>query len=201
PNIVLILTDDQGYGDLKFHKNDSVDTPVLDKLASESLRLDRFYVSPVCAPTRASLLTGRYHLRTGVSWVTRGAENMRENEVTMAEVFKGAGYATGCFGKWHNGAHYPNSPQGQGFDEFTGFTAGHLNNYFDSNIEKNGEDFTASGYITDFLANEAMGFMEKNKDKPFFCYIPFNAPHTPYQGHANYYDNYYNKLGIEDDKT
>ncbi|MBX2844501.1 MAG: sulfatase-like hydrolase/transferase, partial [Flammeovirgaceae bacterium] len=78
PNIVLILTDDQGYGDLNFHKNDSVDTPVLDKLASESIRMDRFYVSPVCAPTRASLLTGRYHLITGVSWVIRGAENMRE---------------------------------------------------------------------------------------------------------------------------
>ncbi|MBX2844193.1 MAG: sulfatase-like hydrolase/transferase, partial [Flammeovirgaceae bacterium] len=118
---------------------------------------------------------------------------------TIAEVFKGAGYATGCFGKWHNGAHFPNSPQGQGFDEFTGFTAGHLNNYFDSNIEKNGENFKASGYITDFLANEAMGFIENNKDKPFFCYIPFNAPHTPYQVPDKYYDKYYNKLGIEDD--
>jgi arylsulfatase A-like enzyme len=121
PNVILILTDDQGYGDLSLHGNDSLSTPHLDFLGAHGVQFDRFYVSPVCAPTRASLLTGRYHLRTGVYWVTRGAENMNPDEKTIAEVFKENGYTTGCFGKWHNGAHYPYTPNAKGFDEFIGF--------------------------------------------------------------------------------
>ncbi len=112
PNVVLIMTDDQGWGDIRSHGNDKIDTPVMDKLAAAGARFERFFVSPVCAPTRASLLTGRYHLRTGVHGVTRGRENMRSEEVTIAEALKGAGYATGCFGKWHNGRHYPYHPNG-----------------------------------------------------------------------------------------
>src|SRR5262249_35902149 len=117
PNVLLILTDDQGWGDIRSHGNDKIDTPTLDRLADSGARFDRFYVSPVCAPTRASLLTGRYHLRTGVSGVTRTYETMRTDEVTLADAFRAAGYATACYGKWHNGAHYPHSPTGRGFDE------------------------------------------------------------------------------------
>ena len=102
-----MLTDDQGYGDVRSHGNNLIDTPIHDRIAAEGVRFDRFFVSPVCAPTRASLLTGRYHIRTGVHGVTRGHEIMRADEVTIAELLKGAGYATGAFGKWHNGSQYP----------------------------------------------------------------------------------------------
>ena len=180
PNVLLILTDDQGYGDINIHLNDSIETPWQNLLASEGLRMDNFIVSPVCAPTRASLLTGRYHYRTGTSWVTRNAETMRSEELTLAEVFKTNHYSTGCFGKWHNGSHYPEHPLGQGFDEFTGFCAGHWNNYFDPMLESNGSEYQASGYITDILTDSAMSFMLRNKDNPFFCYLPYNTPHTPY---------------------
>ena len=128
PNVLLVMTDDQGYGDLRFHGNAKIDTPVLDRLAGESARFDRFFVCPLCTPTRASLLSGRYYLRTGVASVTRGLETMRSEEVTIAEVLKGGGYATGCFGKWHLGEHYPNHPNGQGFDEFFGMPTGHWDN-------------------------------------------------------------------------
>ena len=131
PNVLLIMTDDQGWGDLGLHGNDRIDTPNLDRLGKSSARFDRFFVSPVCAPTRASLLTGRYDVRTGVTGVTGRREVMRADEVTIAEVFQSAGYATGCFGKWHNGEQYPNHPSGQGFQEFYGFCGGHWNVYFD----------------------------------------------------------------------
>ena len=197
PNVLFILTDDQGYGDLHIHGNDSIDTPNLDGLANEGLRLDNFYVSPVCAPTRASLLTGRYHYRTGTTWVTRNGEAMRSEETTLAEVFKANGYATGCFGKWHNGSHYPQNPLGQGFDEFTGFCAGHWNNYFEPFIETNGKQIQASGYLTDILTDSAMSFVRRNKNRPFFCYVPFNTPHTPFIVPQKYFDKY-KALGYSD---
>lgn len=134
PNILVILTDDQGWGDLGSHGNKSLRTPHLDALAQRSRRFDRFFVSSVCAPTRASFLTGRYHLRTGVFGVTGGRETMRTGETTLAEILRAAGYVTACIGKWHNGAHYPNHPLGQGFDHFFGFCAGHWNNYFDTTL-------------------------------------------------------------------
>lgn len=197
PNVVLIMTDDQGWGDIHSHYNLKLDTPVLDKLAADGVRFDRFYVSPVCAPTRASLLTGRYHLRTGVSWVTRGLETMRSEEVTIAEALKQAGYATGCFGKWHNGAHYPYNPGGQGFDEFLGFCAGHWNNYFDTRLEHNGKQVKPRGYITDVLTDAAITFIEKHRHRRFFCYIPYNAPHGPFQVPDRYF-NKYKKRGFDD---
>jgi arylsulfatase A-like enzyme len=197
PNVVLIMTDDQGWGDIHSHGNEKLDTPVLDKLAADGVRFERFYVSPVCAPTRASLLTGRYHLRTGVSWVTRGLETMRSEEVTIAEGLKQAGYATGCFGKWHNGAHYPYHPIGQGFDEFFGFCAGHWNNYFDTHLEDNGKPVKTRGYITDVLTDAATAFIEKHRERPFFCYIPYNAPHGPFQVPDRYFDKY-KKRGLDD---
>ncbi|MBC7571147.1 MAG: sulfatase-like hydrolase/transferase [Spirosoma sp.] len=129
PNVLLIMTDDQGWGDLGSSGNPMLQTPVLDSLARQSATFNRFYVSPLCAPTRASLLTGRYHLRTGTVSVTKGLETMRANETTLAEIFRDNGYHTGIFGKWHNGEHYPNNPAGQGFDEFLGFCAGHWSNY------------------------------------------------------------------------
>jgi arylsulfatase A-like enzyme len=191
PNIILILTDDQGWGDIHSHDNDLLDTPVMDRLAASGARFDRFYVDPVCAPTRAGILTGRYPLRTGITGVTRGRETMRMDEVTIAGVLKNAaGYATGCFGKWHNGAHYPYHPNGKGFDEFLGFCAGHWNNYFDTQLEHNGEPLRTSGYITDVLTDAAMVFIEEKRDRPFFCYLPYNAPHSPFQVPRKYFDKY-----------
>ncbi|MFC1563162.1 arylsulfatase, partial [candidate division KSB1 bacterium] len=190
PNVILIMTDDQGWGDVGSHGNEKIDTPVMDRLAADGVRFDRFFVSPVCAPTRASLMTGRYHLRTGTHGVTRGYENMRSEEVTIAEVLKAAGYATGCFGKWHNGAYYPYNPNGQGFDEFIGFCGGHLNNYFDMTLEYNGKPVKTKGYISDVLTDAAIRFIEKNKDRPFFCYVPYNAPHSPFQVPDKYFDKY-----------
>ncbi len=190
PNVVLIMTDDQGWGDVGIHGNKQLDTPHLDRLARDGVRLNHFYVSPVCAPTRASLLTGRYHERTGVFGVTRGEENMYTDEVTLAEVFKAAGYATGCFGKWHNGSNWPHHPNAQGFDEFIGFCGGHWNNYFDTELEHNGKTFRSSGYITDVITGAATRFIATNKDKPFFCYVPYNAPHSPWQVPDKFYDKY-----------
>lgn len=189
-NVLLIVTDDQGWGDVRSNGNQKVDTPNLDRLASEGARFERFFVDPLCAPTRAGLLTGRYYLRSGVHGVTRAYETMRAGEVTLAEVFKGAGYATGCFGKWHNGAHYPNHPNGQGFGEFVGFCGGHWNNYFDTTLERNGEPAATKGFITDVLADEAIGFMKRNAGRPFLCYVPFNAPHFPPQAPDAYFDKY-----------
>ncbi|MBA7679206.1 hypothetical protein ES703_87490 [subsurface metagenome] len=191
------MTDDQGWGDIRSHGNDKINTPVMDRLAADGARFERFFVSPVCAPTRASLLTGRYHLRTGTHGVTRGYENMRSEEVTIAEALKQAGYATGCFGKWHNGAHYPYNPNGQGFDEFLGFCCGHWNNYFDTTLEHNGRLVKTKGYITDVLTDAAIQFIEKNKNRPFFCYVPYNAPHSPFQVPDKYFDKY-KARGLDD---
>lgn len=199
PNVLLILTDDQAYGDLTFTDNPISETPHLDRLAKEGVFFENFYVSPVCAPTRASLLTGRYHQRTGVQGVTRSRENMNLDEVTLADILKENGYRTGIFGKWHNGAHYPYHPLGRGFDEFVGFTSGHWSSYFDTTIEKNGEPFLAKGYLPDALTTEALGFIKNSVDnhKPFFCYVPYQSPHTPLQVPDAYFDTYKNK-GADD---
>lgn len=197
PNIVLMMSDDQGYGDLRIHENLKVDTPHIDRLGRDGARLDRFYVSPVCAPTRASLLTGRYHLRTHVTSTSLGFEVMRSDEVTLAEVLKANGYATGAFGKWHNGHHPPNHPNGQGFDEFVGVCQGHWNNYFNLEMEKNGEFYPTSGFVTDVITDEAIEFIEAEKDGPFFCYVPYNTPHSPFQLPDEYFDKY-TARGLDD---
>lgn len=195
PNILLILTDDQGWGDAGFHGNDSIDTPNLDWLASHSVEFTQFYVSPVCAPTRASLLTGRYHLATGTSWVTHRQEVMRSSEYTLAEMLKEQGYRTGLFGKWHNGKQYPHDPNGQGFDTFVGFADGHLNNYFDSPIHYNQERRISKGYMPDIITEEAIAFMQETG--PFFAYLSFNTPHSPFQVPDQYFEKYKNK-GFDD---
>ncbi len=190
PNVVLVLTDDQGWGDIRSHGNDKLDTPVMDSFAASGARFDRFYVCPLCAPTRASVLTGRYHWRAGVNGVTGGKEIMRAEEVTVAQVVKSAGYVTGCFGKWHNGSYWPFHPNAKGFDEFLGFCAGHWNNYFDTTLDRNGREAGTTGYITDVLTDAAIDFIRKNRHKRFFAYIPYNAPHTPHQVPDKYFEKY-----------
>ncbi|MCE7063901.1 sulfatase-like hydrolase/transferase [Dyadobacter sp. CY326] len=188
PNIVLILADDQGWGDLSINGNKNVRTPNIDKIGKEGARFSRFYVAPLCAPTRAGLLTGRYHYRSGVWGVSNSREFMNLDEVTLADLFKKAGYATGAFGKWHNGSQYPYHPNGRGFDEFYGFLSGHYANYFNTRLDHNGERVRSKGYITDDLTDKAIDFIEKNKAQPFVCYIPYNAPHSPFQVPDAYYD-------------
>ncbi|MCL4159183.1 UNVERIFIED_CONTAM: hypothetical protein GTU68_058944 [Idotea baltica] len=180
PNVLLILTDDQGFGDIGSHDNPYLKTPALDALAESGARFDRFYVSPVCAPTRASLLTGRYHLRTGVHGVTRGFENLRSEEITIAEVFKEAGYKTGCFGKWHNGRHMPMHPNGQGFETFIGFCGGHWNTYFNPPLEHNGAPIVEQGYIADIFTNKATRFNEQNAEATWFCYVAYKHSTFPF---------------------
>ena len=199
PNIVLILTDDQGYGDVGIHGNPWLKTPNLDRIAKEGARLDRFFVEPVCAPTRAALLSGRYPTKVGVTGVTRNREMMRGEEITIAEVLRDAGFATGCFGKWHNGANWPHHPNAQGFSEFVGFCGGHWNDYYDPILEKNGEPFQAKGFIADILTDHALKFIEREKDGPFFCYIPLNTPHTPASARLDDWAHWKDRDDVESD--
>jgi arylsulfatase A len=198
PNIILILADDMGWGDIRGNGNPDIEMPVLDKLAEKSMVFDRFYVCPLCAPTRAELLTGRYFLRTGVSSVTQGYENMNPRETTFAEVLKQNGYATGCFGKWHNGGFYLQHPNRKGFDEYVGFMVGHLGYYYDAIYQHNNEDVKSEGYSTDYFTRQAIGFIERNAGKPFLCYIPYNAPHSPFQVPGKYFSKYKNR-GLNDE--
>ncbi|MEQ9440846.1 MAG: sulfatase-like hydrolase/transferase [Cyclobacteriaceae bacterium] len=193
PNVLLIMTDDQGFGDIGMSGNNIIQTPHLDRLSRQSVSYTNFYVSPVCAPTRASLLTGRYAQRTGVRSVTNGFETMHPEELTIAEIFSEVGYRTGIFGKWHLGEHYPSVPNGQGFQEFVGFRTGHFDDYFDPVLEHNGQPYPTRGYITDVLTDEAIRFMDESKEKPFFCYLPYNAPHTPLYVPVSYLKKYQNQ--------
>ncbi|MEM1094871.1 MAG: sulfatase-like hydrolase/transferase [Bacteroidota bacterium] len=190
PNILLILTDDQGWGDLYSHGNAEIDTPHLDRLGAEGTRFERFYVSPVCAPTRAALLTGRYPLRTGTHGVTRAHETMRAEETTLGEVLQANGYDTALFGKWHNGSHFPHNPNGQGFAEFFGFSMGHWNNYFDTDMEHNGTMVRTEGYVTDVLTDAAVDYMRQEREAPFFAYVSYNTPHSPFQLPDRYFAKY-----------
>ncbi len=204
PNILLVITDDQGYGDVSAHENPWIKTPHMDRIAAEGARFERFFVEPVCAPTRAALLTGRFPARTGVHGVTRNEEVMRSNEVTLAELLRDeARYATGCFGKWHNGAHWPWHPNAQGFDEFFGFCAGHWNDYFDPVLERNGKPQQTRGFIADVITDEAIAFIDRSvqKDAPFFCYVPYNTPHTPASVPAADWDRWRDRTDVEDTFT
>ncbi|MFZ5830572.1 MAG: sulfatase-like hydrolase/transferase [Planctomycetota bacterium] len=196
PNILFILADDMGWGDVRCHGNDQIETPVLDTLQSQGVDLDHFYVSPLCSPTRSSLLTGRHHFRLRVLSTTGGLEVMHGDEVTLAEALKPAGYVSGCFGKWHNGANHPSTARGQGFDEFFGFNGGFFSNYFDPELEHDGVTAVRKGFITDVLAEAAMAFIEKHRTQPFFCYVPFNACHSPMQAPADLFAKY-RALGFE----
>jgi arylsulfatase A-like enzyme len=197
PNVLLIITDDQGYGDFSIHGNPYLQTPHIDRLATQSVRFDRFYVNSFCAPTRAALLTGRWPLRTGCHGVTRNAEAMKPSEVTIAEALREGGYRSACIGKWHNGEQYPFTPMGQGFDEAFGFNNGHWNNYFDPVLLRGSQPEQTQGYISDVLTDEAIKFVIANQDKPFFCYLSYNTPHSPYQVPDKYFDKFKAK-GFDD---
>jgi arylsulfatase A-like enzyme len=183
PNIVVVLTDDQGWGDLSLHGNKNLSTPNIDRLAKEGAQFDRFYVCPVCSPTRAEFLTGRYHQRGGVYSTSAGGERLDLDEHTIADTFKTAGYATGAFGKWHNGMQYPYHPNGRGFDEFYGFCSGHWAHYFSPMLERNGSIVKGEGFVIDDFTDKAMAFIETNAkaEKPFLAYLPYNTPHSPMQ--------------------
>ena len=203
PNVILIITDDQGYGDLSFNGNPNIITPALDNFAAESVRFNNFYVSPVCAPTRSSLMTGRYSLRTGVRDTYNGGAIMASSEVTLAEMLKQANFTTGIFGKWHLGDNYPSRPSDQGFDESLIHLAGGMGqvgdftnyfkkdtSYFDPILWHNNEQKPYKGYCSDIFTENAIEFIEKNKNNPFFCYLSFNAPHNPLQVPDEYYQAY-----------
>jgi arylsulfatase A-like enzyme len=180
PNVVIFLADDAGWGDYSRNGNRQVTTPHIDSIAAGGVTLDRFFVCPVCSPTRAEFLTGRYHSRTGVYGVSTGQERMNLNERTIADEFQKAGYATGAFGKWHNGSQGPYHPLARGFDEYYGYTSGHWGEYFDPPLEHQGQPIREKGYIVDLCTDRAIGFIERNRAKHFFCYVPFTTPHSPW---------------------
>ena len=188
PNVILVITDDQGYGDVGAHGNTMIRTPHLDKLHSQSVRLTDFHVDPTCSPTRSALMSGRYSTRTGVWHTIMGRSIMRSEEVTLAECFQASGYRTGMFGKWHLGENYPCRPQDQGFDETFYHGGGGVgqgpdywgNDYFDDTYFRNGTPEKVEGYCTDVWFDNALRFIEQHKDGPFFAYLSTNAPHGPY---------------------
>jgi arylsulfatase A-like enzyme len=184
PNVVIFLADDAGWGDYSRNGNTIVRTPHIDSIAAGGVTLDRFYVCPVCAPTRAEFLTGRYHQRGGVRGVSTGQERLDLDERTLADAFKAAGYATGAFGKWHNGSQWPYHPQARGFDEYFGHTSGHWGEYFNAPLEENGRMIRTQGYIVDVCTDRALDFIDRNKAKPFVCYLPFTTPHSPWAAPA-----------------
>jgi arylsulfatase A-like enzyme len=188
PNVVLIMTDDQGYGDLGAHGNRQIRTPHLDRLAAESVQLTQFYVSPVCTPTRASLMTGRYNYRTGAIDTYLGRAMMHPDEVTLAEMLAAVGYRTGIFGKWHLGDNYPLRAMDQGFQESLVHWGGGIrqpadppqgNSYFDPWLSHNGRTVRAEGYCSDVFTTAAIDFIARDDQRPFFVYLAFNCPHTP----------------------
>ena len=193
PNVILILTDDQGYGDVGVHGNDILRTPNMDRLAGEGVRIKEFYVTPLCATSRAGLLTGRYNQRTGVLWPFLGAEVLRHREVTLAEALKDAGYRTALIGKWHLGRYGKYGPRTHGFDEFLGFRDGMIDDYFDTALEHNGRPARISNYITDALTEAALRFVESNRSRPFFLFLSYNAPHIPNQVPQKYEQEYTEK--------
>ena len=187
PNIVLIITDDQGWGDLSLHGNSNLRTPNIDSIAQEGARFEHFYVQPVCSPTRAEIYSGLYFPKTNVYATSAGGERMALNETTIGEVFKGAGYRTGIFGKWHNGTQPPYHPNSRGFDEFYGFCSGHWGDYFDPLLEHNGEIVKGKGYIVDHLFDKAMEFLGEEGVQPKFVVLPVNTPHSPMQVPDSYW--------------
>ena len=188
PNVIFVLTDDQGYGDLACHGNPILKTPNLDRMHAESVRFTDFHVSPLCTPTRGALLTGRDPGRNGAYRTSAGRTMLHQEERTLADLFSGAGYATGLFGKWHLGDNVPNRPQDHGFQDVVWHRCGGVgqvsdywgNDYFDDTYERNGQLEKFEGYCTDVWFSEAISFIEENREEPFFLYLPLNAPHSPY---------------------
>jgi arylsulfatase len=196
PNVVLVITDDQGYGEVAAHGNKIIKTPNLDALHAKSVRFTAFHVSPTCAPTRSSLMTGRHEFRSGVTHTIHERERLGLEAVTVAQVLKRAGYTTGIFGKWHLGDQEPYQPPNRGFDEVFIHGAGGIgqsypgscgdapgNKYFDPAIRHNGTFVKTKGYCTDIFFTQALRWIKASSsargDRPFFAYITTNAPHSP----------------------
>jgi len=202
PNVLVILADDQGWGDLSVNGNTNLATPNIDSLARDGAMLDRFYVCPVCAPTRSEFMTARFYGRTGVHGVSTGQERLNLDETTIAQVFKAGGYSTAAFGKWHNGMQSPYHPNDRGFEEFYGFCSGHWGHYFDTDMDHNGQLVKGKGFIIDDLTDHALAFIDQHKDRPFFCYVPYNTPHSPMQVPDKFYQKFANadlKLRAKDE--
>ena len=193
PNVIVILTDDQGWGDLSVHGNSNINTPNIDALSAAGASLENFYVCAVCSPTRAELMTGRYHFRGGVYSTGGGGERLDMDETTIAEIFKAAGYSTAAYGKWHNGMQYPYHPNGRGFEDYYGFCSGHWGNYHSPMLEHNGQIVKGDGFIIDDFTDHGLSFIEEHADSPFFLYLPFNTPHTPFQAPREYWERYREK--------
>ena len=206
PNVILIVTDDQGYGDMSCHGNPWLKTPNLDRMHRESVRLEDYHVDPVCTPTRAALMTGRHSLRVGAWAVTEGRQLLNPDETTMAQVFAASGYRTGMFGKWHLGDTHPYAPRFRGFQDVVKHMAGGIdeignpkgNNYFDDTLYRNGKPEEFQGYCTDIFFRETISFISgvqtKNKElgtkAPFFIYLPLNAMHGPFTVAENYWKRF-----------
>ncbi|MBI4661745.1 MAG: sulfatase-like hydrolase/transferase [Verrucomicrobia bacterium] len=189
PNVILVITDDQGYGDLSCHGNPVLKTPNLDQLHRESIRLTDFHVTPMYTPTRGQLMTGRHCLANGAMNVSSGRTLLRRGISTMPEIYAASGYRTGHFGKWHLGDNYPYRPMDRGFQEAVWFPSSHIgsapdywnNDYFDDVYNHNGRRRAFRGYCTDVFFGEAIEWMRAQAAarRPFFCYLAPNAPHGP----------------------
>jgi len=200
PNVILVLTDDQGYGDFSCHGNPVLKTPNLDRLHEQSVRLTDFHVAPMCTPTRSQLMSGLDALRNRARHVCGGLDMLREDVPTMADIFKDGGYRTGIFGKWHLGDNYPYLPQHRGFEEalyhkswgITSAGAYWGNDYFDDTFYHNGVLKKYEGYCNDVWFAEAMKWIKARaeENKPFFCYLPTNLPHGPLLVPEKYADPY-----------
>lgn len=208
PNIILVMTDDQGYGDLGMHDNPIVQTPVIDQLASESHRFTNFHVDPTCSPTRSALMSGKYSLRAGVWHTVMGRHMLSDRHHTLPEALRDAGYDTAMFGKWHLGDNYPFRPQDQGFDHTlihggggVGQTPDYWGNVqFDDTYFLNGETRKYEGFVTDIWFDEAIDYIQTKAvdEKPFFVYLSTNAPHVPWRAPEEYIAPY-RELGLEED--
>lgn len=208
PNVILIITDDQGYGDFGCKGNPLIQTPHLDAMAARSFEMNRFYVNAVCSPTRASLMTGRDYYRTGVTDTFKGRSVMRAEEVTLPEILKEAGYATGLFGKWHLGDNYPYRPMDQGFDHATYHLGGGLGQpsepkenerrYTDAILFENGKQIQTKGFCCDVYFDKAIDWFKKHnkQGQPFFAYVASNTPHSPYHDVPQEWLDYYLKKDL-----
>lgn len=190
PNVIVIIADDQGWGDLSSHGNTNLDTPNLDRLASEGVSFERFYVQPVCSPTRAEFLTGRYAPSVGVRGVTAGQERLDPSVPTIADAFRSAGYRTAALGKWHNGTQPPYHPLCRGFDSYYGFTSGHWGHYFSPMLDRNGHVTRGEGYLPDDLTNEAIELVRQESSQPLFLLLAYNTPHSPMQVPDRWWDRH-----------
>ncbi len=188
PNVILVMTDDQGYADLGCTGNPWIQTSNIDAFSREAVRCEDFHVSPLCTPTRGAIMTGHRPVRNGAWATTWGRALVRRDEVMMPRIFAESGYATGMFGKWHLGDNYPYRPQDRGFQHVVAHKGGGVgqtsdfwgNNYFDDTYFHNGEPVTHEGYCTDIWFSEALKWIDAHREEPFFAYISTNAPHTPY---------------------